>query len=316
MGLATVRHLFKEGTQRRINVFAGVHRKQSETSQLDSAHTAAINELKELGAHIVEIDADDDKSLDEAFNGIHKLFIIPPTDESKLHHGLQYIEAASRAKIPFVLMLSVIGAEHRHDLLGKQFLSMEAALARSGLNHTLLRVGFYQENLLLFSKKIAEDHVIPLPLGDNGCFAPVSWDDVGAAASRVLDKHDEHIGMTHNLVGPEIVNGNQIAEKASKALGQPVKYSPISADSMRQYLREIQQQQQQAAGGGVTWDLSSNEIESIVAMCDLIAKDQLRVETPVVKQILGREARFLDTFFVDFAGKVTGREGVAQAREV
>ncbi|KAI9145302.1 hypothetical protein BKA69DRAFT_559790 [Paraphysoderma sedebokerense] len=255
----------------------------------------AIKELTEMGATIVELDAAKPETLENAFKNVQKVLVIPSTGEEKVEHALNYIEAASKAKVQFVVLISVIGAEKRHDLYGRQFMELEAALARSTLKNCILRVGFFQQDLLLVKDKLKEGK-LALPIGE-GMFAPIHWDDVARSAALVLDKGAElYDGKTLHLVGPELLNGSQLAEKATKDLKNSIKYAPgeFTLDSFKQHILSL--------------GLSETEAEAIKEQCALVAKGGLEFEGPGVKEVERQEAKSVDAFFMENKKVFTGRE--------
>jgi len=56
--------------------------------------------------------------------------------------------------------------------------------------------------------------------------------DIGKAAYAIFEKGDEMIGQTVGIAGGHL-NGAQIAKSMTKALGQEVKYNPITPEAFR-----------------------------------------------------------------------------------
>lgn len=57
---------------------------------------------------------------------------------------------------------------------------------KSGFAATIIRAGFYAENLLLYNKQAQTEGKLPLPIGDKHKFAPVALGDVALLAATVL----------------------------------------------------------------------------------------------------------------------------------
>lgn len=69
-------------------------------------------------------------------------------------------------------------------------------------------------------------------VGDTGRIAPVSRSDIAASAAAILLAPEEHDRVTYEITGPERFSFRQIAALASKLFGQPIEYTPVSADTL------------------------------------------------------------------------------------
>jgi len=108
---------------------------------------------------------------------------------------------------------------------------------------TVFRPGFYAENLLLYAPQIKEEKILPLPIGENHSFAPVALGDVAQLVAYVLTGKgkngldDRHRGQLIVFTGPKLVNGPELAENASKALGVKIEFESISNAEAKKVLK-------------------------------------------------------------------------------
>lgn len=215
-GIATLRHLIHYPFSSKVEIYAGIHSREEEhqKKRLEPLHLD----------HLVPINADDPESLEKTFKEekIDAIFIIPPSTEDKVHHGINYIRAAKRAKIQWIVLLSMIKADKKEYVWAEQFNDIEEYLKKESdkgegrererdrerergeeeerpfpstddnpnpttgtTNYAIIRSNFYMQNILLYKDQLREEGVLFLPTG-NGKFSPIDVDDVGALAAHLL----------------------------------------------------------------------------------------------------------------------------------
>jgi uncharacterized protein YbjT (DUF2867 family) len=223
-----------------LEILAGVYAPQRETAE------KCVRECCE-DAKIVPIDADDVDELIDAFRGVDDLFIVPTATEHKVHHARNYLRAAKRAGVKFVLLLSMSGAEARSHLFADQFRDIEETLLREGLEgFCVLRSSFYMQNLLLYRDELRQGS-LPLPV-HQGVFNPVDADDVGKAARRILEDCHKHVGKWYNIAGPEKMNATAMARAVGEALGTQIQWKDIPRSEARSILMRQQVPNIEATG--------------------------------------------------------------------
>jgi uncharacterized protein YbjT (DUF2867 family) len=145
------------------------------------------------------IDADDLRSLD--FTGADLLFIIPSNAENRVDQVRNYVEAARRDGVRYILLLSVVLSEARDNIFARQFHDMERFVSDSGIPCTFLRCTFFQQNLFAHAEEIRKLGIISLPIGRGKC-APLHVLDVARAACAILSNPNLHVRKAYDLVGP------------------------------------------------------------------------------------------------------------------
>ncbi|KAI9369556.1 hypothetical protein BJX61DRAFT_518933 [Aspergillus egyptiacus] len=179
--------------------------------------------------------------------------LIPPAHKNKYNITAELIEATKKANIPNVCFLSAAGcdlAERGKQSRLREFIDLEAMFMASkgdpgtstGHSPVVVRSGFYAENLLIYSKQAQEEGKLPLPVGKDNKFAPISLGDIAQVVAHVLTgegKHgfsDKHRGQLMVLTGPMLATGDELATAASSALGQELKFEDISEREAKKVL--------------------------------------------------------------------------------
>ncbi|KNE54204.1 hypothetical protein AMAG_00198 [Allomyces macrogynus ATCC 38327] len=200
----------------RFRVVAGVHARGEEAADV----LGDVDVIK-------RIDADDLRTLN--FEGIDILFIIPSNAENRVEQVRNYVNAAKRDGVKYILLLSVVLSEARDNLFAIQFHDMERFVSDSGIPCTFLRCTFFMENLFAHADEVRLRSTISLPIGRGKC-APVSVVDVARAACAILNQATLHTRKAYDLVGPQLLDGPEIAAAASRGLGRPITYADCSRD--------------------------------------------------------------------------------------
>ena len=171
-------------------------------------------------------DYDDPDSLTAAFDGIDRLLLISSSTvgERARQHG-NAIAAAKAAGVGFIAYTSILNAAASPMALAEEHKATEAALAEAGIPHTLLRNGWYSENLLA---SLPTDLQLGQHFGcaGNGRFATATRQDFAEAAAVVLAGGD-HAGTTYELAGDSDFTLTDFAAELSKQAGKPVAYTDM-----------------------------------------------------------------------------------------
>ncbi|PYH81191.1 NAD(P)-binding protein [Aspergillus uvarum CBS 121591] len=217
---------------------------------------SACKELSKLGVNIVPHKPgrlrEMVRSLKET--GADAICVIPPAHPDKLDITSELIEATKQAGVANVCMISSAGcdlAERDRQPRLREFIDLEVRLlackgdpsTSTGHSPVVIRPGFYAENLLLYSRQAQEEGLLPLPIGKDHKFAPISLGDVAQVAAHVLcgkGKHgfsDKHRGQLMVLTGPMLATGDELASAASQALGEEMKFEDISENEAKRVLQ-------------------------------------------------------------------------------
>jgi uncharacterized protein YbjT (DUF2867 family) len=214
--------------------------------------------LRAGGADIVAADLDDVESLARAFAGAQRAFFVTNyweiySPERELQQARNLAEAAQQAGLQHVIWSTLedtrrqvpADAEERYPtLLGKYKVphfdakgEADQFFSERGVPTTFLRASFYWDNFVYFGSgpKRAADGVLELnlPMADQ-VMPGVAAEDIGGVAYGILLRGEELIGETVGVAG-EHLTGAQYAAKMGAALGEEVRYAPVTPAQFRAF---------------------------------------------------------------------------------
>jgi uncharacterized protein YbjT (DUF2867 family) len=194
--------------------------------------------FRQLGAEIAEGDMEDADFLKRTFEGAEALFwLTPPNfgseDLRAWHHRISQNAAAAvrTAGIQHVVNLSGLGTGKpgARGLL-RNLHEIEQIVEGSGAAVTHLRPGWFMENLDPYLAAMREQGQLPVALPPDMPLPLIATTDIGTYAAEVLESRKAH-GVV-NLVGPELLNGTEIAEVFSHVLGRRVEWAELPPASL------------------------------------------------------------------------------------
>lgn len=233
------------------------------------------------GSQIVRADYGDPVSLDKAFQGIDKAFVVSGSERAGeralLHRNV--FEAASRAGIAHLVYLSFQGAAPGSKFsASRDHYQSEQFLKQTGLSFTILRDSFYID---LIPELFGSDRLIRGPAG-NGRVAWVARDDVAEAVAAVLRDPARFKG-TYDLTGPEALTLSETAEHLTSLTGRNFGYRDESISEGRKW----------RSGLGVPdW-----MVDGWLGSYEAIAAGELAPVSDGVTHITGRAPVGLDVYF-------------------
>ncbi|WP_338865444.1 NmrA family NAD(P)-binding protein [Myxococcus stipitatus] len=205
-----------------------------------SRNAQNVADLAKRGATVVEGSSDDAAVLDRAFEGASALFwLTPPAarpDFLEWAEGMGRL-AARKAKqhgVKRVVVLSSIGAQTGRGTgpVGA-LLAVEEAFKAAVPDVTILRPGYFMENLLREVQGLASAGSIFLPLPSDRKLPFVATADIGDKAAEVLLdgawKGHRYVGVH----GPRDVTYAEVAGVLSEVLGKPVRFVQVTMADAR-----------------------------------------------------------------------------------
>lgn len=193
-----------------------------------SARAAMLNSAGNppgMAAEVAPFDFTDPSTFPAAFGGATRLFLVRPPAISNVKRDIQpAIDFAARAGLKQIVFLSLIGAE-RNRLTPHA--RIEKLLQKSGVPWTMLRCGFFMQNLdTTHRADIVEHDDIFIPAG-GGRTAFIDVRDIGAVAARALTEPG-HENQAYSLTGSEALSYAEVAAIMTEELGRPITYSDPS----------------------------------------------------------------------------------------
>jgi uncharacterized protein YbjT (DUF2867 family) len=189
-----------------------------------------LQPLVQNGADAVAGDVEDAGFLVKVFEGASAVYLVVPEDTSQQdlrEHQERatdsFAAAVSSARVPYVVALSSVGAQHSEKtgpIVGLH--NLEQKLNRiSGVNVLYLRPGYFMENLLLSLAPLCSMGM--LPGGMRGDFAMpwIATKDIGEYAAERLSACDFTGSSIQELHGERDISMNEAASVVGKAIGRP-----------------------------------------------------------------------------------------------
>jgi uncharacterized protein YbjT (DUF2867 family) len=178
--------------------------------------------------------------LDQALSGAEALFwLTPPITRPDFRDWVgqtaqRAAQAAARHGIKRVVVLSSIGAQHRHKNgpVGLLY-DVEQAFFAAVPDVTVLRAGFFMENLFMNLSTIAQAGAIFGAFPADLKFPMVATADIAHSAAQVLRDRTWTGHRFLGVHGPEDLSQNEAAAILAQALGREVKYVQVTIEQAR-----------------------------------------------------------------------------------
>jgi uncharacterized protein YbjT (DUF2867 family) len=239
------------------------------------------------GGEVVKGDLSDPKSLEAAFKGADELFLLAAAGPDMAKQEKNAIEAAKKAGVKHVVLLSTAGADASSPVkLAQWHAASEQALKDSGLKWTILQPNYFIQNFFMQAGTIKGDGAFYAPL-KQGKVAMVDVRDIAAVAAKALTSGG-HEGKTYYLSGPAALGFDEVAAIFGKRLGKTVKYVDVPPADFKKSL----------VGAGVPEWFATD----FVALYDAFSKGYGSAVSTSVKDVTGKPARDFDSFVAESAG--------------
>jgi uncharacterized protein YbjT (DUF2867 family) len=223
----------------------------------------------------------DAESMEEALQGVERMFLLSPPSQRMLDMEASAIAAARAAGLKHLVKLSVVNADPDSPSF---FLSehgkSEAAARESGVPVTFVRATFFMQNLLGLAGPIKAKGAIFQPAG-NVAASYIDVRDIAAVAAKALTTAG-HEGQTYMVTGPEAFTQAQIADLVSRVIGKPVKYVDVPRDAAKKAM---------LGSGMPEW-----QAEAISQLMDDVRAGKLAIVTGEVQRVTGKPPRTLEQF--------------------
>ncbi len=187
---------------------------------------SAIRAMHGLDLDATRLDYEDARTFDRALDGCESIFLVRPPDVVCMESTLiPFIDAALARGVKHIVFLSVAGAA-TNKLVPHH--AVEKHLAASAAGHTLLRPGFFAQNLgSAYRDDIAADGRLFLPAG-RGRVAFVDIRDVAELAAIIFEDPDAHRFAAYTCTGPEAFSFEETARLMTDVIRRPIRYECAS----------------------------------------------------------------------------------------
>lgn len=249
------------------------------------------------GEHVprVRFDYADRTTWDAALDGVTVLFLLFPLPHPRTAKQwmVPFVAAAAAAGVRHIVYLSVPGADTTPMVPHH---AVERAIAASGVRSTILRAGFFAQNMCrditTHAVDVAKYDEVFVPAG-RGKTTFVDSRDVAEVAVTIMRDPAPHAGRSYLLTGPQSLDYFEVAELFTAELGRPIRYANpwVPAFWARLWPR-------------VTWDTLT--FMTIVYTLTRFGKNA--PESDDLRRLLGRAPRTMADFIHDYHDRFSGAD--------
>ncbi|HKY46612.1 MAG TPA: SDR family oxidoreductase [Acidimicrobiia bacterium] len=250
----------------------------------DRATAAALTEL--AGAELVVGDSAEPETLNAAFGGVDKLYLVPPTVFGWAEAQATLIEMARENGVRHIVRISTVGvAPDALSLTLRSHWRGEQEMEQSGMGFTHIRSNSFFQNCLFDSDEIIEHDRFFGCVG-RVTYAKVDTRDVASVVALALAEPG-HEGRTYTLTGPAAITYKEMAAGLSRALGRTIRYVDLPNPEYLEYLLSL--------------DYPRWLAEEFVAMYGHYEEGSFVSQTTdTIEMLLKRPPRSFDTFATDY----------------
>ena len=189
-----------------------------------------LEQFTQNGAEAFVGNVEEVASMTKAFEGATAVYLVLPEDISnqdlRAHQERvsdSYAAAVANARVPYVVSLSSIGAQHAEKtgpIVGLH--NQELKLNRiEGLNVLHLRAAYFMENLLMSIPPLRSMGTLPGGLTSDAAMPWIATKDIGAYAATRLAARDFVGSSTQELHGQRDISMKEAASVVGKSIGKP-----------------------------------------------------------------------------------------------
>ena len=215
-----------------------------------------------------------------ALEGCDAVFLVrPPAIADMESTLLPFIDAAIESGVKHIVFLSCAGAA-TNKLVPHH--AVEKHLAARNVSHTLLRPGFFSQNLgAAYRDDIAREGRLFLPAGKSRV-AFVDIRDIAELAALIFDDPLSHQNQAYECTGPEALSFEEAARLMTDVIRRPIRYESASIAG---YVRHLHVQ-------GLP--LAQIAVQTVLHVG--LRFGQTAKIDPTLERLLGRRPRTLATY--------------------
>lgn len=177
------------------------------------------------GVTPVKADMGNEAELATVLKDYQRVYIVTPSALERQALATSALNAAKKAGVQFVLLLSVSSAG-QDTIFGKQFGPLEKHAKSLGLPFTIVRLPVFVDNFWGSASTIKDQGTFYDPRDPTKLHTPVVVADAGKASAAILANPSKFTGQTYHLVSPPF-SLNDFATVLTKTLGKTVKPTTV-----------------------------------------------------------------------------------------
>ncbi|MGO9889311.1 MAG: NmrA family NAD(P)-binding protein [Solirubrobacteraceae bacterium] len=256
---------------------------------------STVTDLQAQGVEVVAGDLEDDASVHAALCDIANVILVSPAIPEQ---ELRVIKAATHTGVEHVVKITSKASADSPIARRRGQAQIEAGLAASGLQYTLLRNNAYMQNFLMFAPAIAKTASFGSSAAD-GRVGLIDSRDVAAVAAQIARAPKTHVGQTYWPTGPQLLTYSDVAKILSEEIGRPFTFHARTLDEDRQAM----------IAAGVPEPIAEQNAQAF----SLIAAGDAEWLSGDIERILGHPGRTFAEFAHDHASAFKPRAATQQA---
>ncbi len=253
------------------------------------------------GVETVYGDFADPESLAPALEGVERALLISSADPRLPALQGNFVQAAKRAGVPYVVKFSGAWSMGGADLRGWRFArwhaEAEKILEDSGLAFTHLQPNQSMQVYLRFQPTIAAQGKFFAACKDSKV-SPVDIRDIAEVAVAVLTGSG-HEGKSYVITGPEALTYYEVADKLSTAIGKKITYVDVPLEQARKAMMD---------GGAPEWF-----VEGQMEQYQVRLKGSQSAVTTAIAEVAKKQPISFDQFARDYASHFRGEQAQPKA---
>jgi uncharacterized protein YbjT (DUF2867 family) len=188
-----------------------------------------LEPFTQKGAEAFVGKVEDAAQMSQAFEGATAVYLIIPQEAGEDYRAYQdrvsdtYLKAITSARVPYVVTLSSLGAQHAEKtgpIVGLHNLEQKLNSV-AGLNVLHLRPGPFMENLFMSMEPLRKMGFLPGGTDGDLPVALIATKDIGAYAANRLHARDFSGSSVQELFGPRDVTMKEVTTIVGNAIGKP-----------------------------------------------------------------------------------------------
>lgn len=234
---------------------------------------AKAADLSSQGIQLGVASYDDEAALTTALQGVNRLVFVSASEIGKREaQHANIINAAKAAGVTFIAYTSLLNADTSELGLAGEHIATEKFLTQSGIDHALLRNGWYWEN---YASALDSGKAVGKFFGAAGeaTVSGAARRDYAEAAATVITSENQ-AGKVYELAGAPALSYQGIADEVAKVIGKEVTYVNQSVSEYQVTLE----------GFGLPAELA----QVFAGMDEAIEKGALFSESTDLQDLIGR----------------------------
>ncbi|WP_037067572.1 NAD(P)H-binding protein [Pseudonocardia acaciae] len=195
-------------------------------------------DLAERGVRVRHADYDKPESVATALAGADAVLLVSAPDPTRAREEQHraVIDAAVDAKVGLLAYTSILGGDRATLRLADAHRATEALVRESGLDHVMLRNGWYTENYTEHLAVALEHGAIVRSASPEARVASAAIEEYAEAAAAVLTAKETDRRSVYELSGDTAWTMAGLAEEVSRQAGRTVEYRQVSPEEHRAIL--------------------------------------------------------------------------------